>query len=214
MLINFSAEISEFNENKFDIFYFSHIIVSHNVKQINYYYKLIKIIHNWLIHLIWFQRDDSLSEEFPSPAATIVTSLTKEGCSYLAACLNFKFELGLPETFFLPYTTICLCDNCYIYSNKSLTTNVLPQQQILPLLSELHAPGWCIFPLKTSPIVNLNPGGVGGASAPTLNNNSNNINSNNSLLYKWHPAFYPCRLEHVRTILDNGQLLLPGKSWI
>nr|CAD7453424.1 unnamed protein product [Timema tahoe] len=135
----------------------------------------------------------------PSPLATTPTGVSKN-CDYLNTCTRFKNLLGIPGTvciaaeennsatfvvfllegFFLRDHSVCYCEACH----KLRGAQAYNHKGDPPV--EYAVPcGWCRFTLRRQP----------GADVASD---------------KWHVAFYGTRLSDIRTILDHGQLLLPG----
>ncbi|XP_063229643.1 neuralized-like protein 4 [Bacillus rossius redtenbacheri] len=104
-----------------------------------------------------------------------------KNCEYLGACTSFKNALGIPDGFFLREHSVCYCETCH----KLRGAQAYNRKGDPP--AEYAVPcGWCRFTLRRPP----------GADAASD---------------RWHVAFYGSRLADVRTILDHGQLLLPGE---
>nr|CAD7196670.1 unnamed protein product [Timema douglasi] len=135
----------------------------------------------------------------PSPLATTPTGVSKN-CDYMNTCTRFKNLLGIPGTvciagernnsatfvvfllegFFLRDHSVCYCEACH----KLRGAQAYNHKGDPPV--EYAVPcGWCRFTLRRQP----------GADVASD---------------KWHVAFYGTRLSDIRTILDHGQLLLPG----
>nr|CAD7587837.1 unnamed protein product [Timema genevievae] len=118
----------------------------------------------------------------PACPSPLATTPTgvSKNCDYLNTCTRFKNLLGIPEGFFLRDHSVCYCEACH----KLRGAQAYNHKGDPPV--EYAVPcGWCRFTLRRQP----------GADVASD---------------KWHVAFYGTRLSDIRTILDHGQLLLPG----
>ncbi|XP_077984752.1 neuralized-like protein 4 [Glandiceps talaboti] len=119
----------------------------------------------------------------PSPGTVASQEINgNKPCDYKDLCLRFKEDLDIPDVFFDNDFDMCYCTKCHTSRGDSLyyTRGQPARDYAVPI-------GWYRIALKVPP----------GAQAHDVFNN-------------WHVAFHGTRRDAIRSILDNGQLLMPG----
>ncbi|XP_077863760.1 neuralized-like protein 4 [Saccoglossus kowalevskii] len=111
-----------------------------------------------------------------------VSSISGGVCEYQKRCEQFKASLGLNDCYFNKDHDMCYCDDCHSERGDDLyyTRGDPPKEYALPI-------GWCRFALDIP------------KRAKDLD-----------VFNKWHVAFHGTTKEAVESILQHGDLLMPG----
>ncbi|XP_077984772.1 neuralized-like protein 4 [Glandiceps talaboti] len=109
-------------------------------------------------------------------------SASRGRCQYRDLCGRFKKSLNLSDVFFNPKFDMCYCTACHEdRGDKLYYARGQPAKDYgVPI-------GWCRFALKTHP------------KADAL-----------QVFQKWHVAFHGTTINAVNSILNTGDLLMPG----